>query len=113
MGVGLAGRPPCLPHSQALMGAGLAGTYPCLSHSQALMGVFFSLETSRIKTEYVLGNIKKMYENLPYRPLIKLLMCFIIFYIESSLINDLIRVMQNVIYDIQVFRISLAFVDKN
>ena len=25
MGAGLAGRPPCLPHSQVLMGAGLAG----------------------------------------------------------------------------------------
>ena len=28
MGAGLAGRPPCLPHSQALMGAGLAGRPP-------------------------------------------------------------------------------------
>ena len=26
MGAGLAGRPPCLPHSQVLMGAGLAVT---------------------------------------------------------------------------------------
>ena len=25
MGAGLAGRPPCLPHSQVLMGAGLDG----------------------------------------------------------------------------------------
>ena len=25
MGAGLAGGPPCLPHSQVLMGAGLAG----------------------------------------------------------------------------------------
>ena len=35
MGAGLAGRPPCLPHSQTLMGAGLAGRPPCLPHSQA------------------------------------------------------------------------------
>ena len=38
MGAGLAGRPPCLPHSQGLMGAGLAGRPPCLPHSQVLMG---------------------------------------------------------------------------
>ena len=38
MGAGLAGRPPCLPHSQVLMGAGLAGRPPCLPHSQILMG---------------------------------------------------------------------------
>ena len=38
MGAGLAGRPPCLPHSQVLMGAGLAGRPPCLPHSQDLMG---------------------------------------------------------------------------
>ena len=31
MGAGLAGRPPCLPHSQALMGAGLAGRTPASS----------------------------------------------------------------------------------
>ena len=38
MGAGLAGRPPCLPHSQVLMGAGLDGGPPCLPHSQVLMG---------------------------------------------------------------------------
>ena len=38
MGAGLAGGPPCLPHSQVLMGAGLAGRPPCLPHSQVLMG---------------------------------------------------------------------------
>ena len=56
MGAGLAGRPPCLPHSQVLMGAGLAGRtslsttqsgpYGCwvswedlpVYHSQVLMG---------------------------------------------------------------------------
>ena len=38
MGGGLAGRPPCLPHSQVLMGAGLAGRPPCLPRSQVLMG---------------------------------------------------------------------------
>ena len=38
MCAGLAGGPPCLPHSQALMGAGLAGRPPCLPHSQVLMG---------------------------------------------------------------------------
>ena len=37
MGAGLAGRPPCLPHSQVLMGAGIAGRPPCLQHSQVLM----------------------------------------------------------------------------
>ena len=37
MGAGLAGRPPCLPHSQTLMGAGLAGRPPCLPYSQVLM----------------------------------------------------------------------------
>ena len=46
MGAGLAGRPPCLPHSQVLMGsmhnqvlmgAELAGRPPCLPHSQVLM----------------------------------------------------------------------------
>ena len=33
MCAGLAGGPPCLPHSQALMGAGLAGGPPCLPQS--------------------------------------------------------------------------------
>ena len=37
MGNGLTARPPSL-HSQVLMGAGLAGRPPCLAHSQALMG---------------------------------------------------------------------------
>ena len=37
MGAGLAGRPPCLPHSQVLLGAGLAGGPPCLPHWQVLM----------------------------------------------------------------------------
>ena len=38
MGAGLAGRPPCPPHSQVLMGDGLAGGPPCPPHSQVLMG---------------------------------------------------------------------------
>ena len=38
MGAGLAGRPPCLPHSQVLIGAGLARRPPCLPHSQVLIG---------------------------------------------------------------------------
>ena len=33
MGAGLAGGPPCLPHSQVFMGAGLAGRPPCLPGS--------------------------------------------------------------------------------
>ena len=37
MGAGLAGIPPCLPHSEVLMGAGLAGGPPCLPHSEVLM----------------------------------------------------------------------------
>ena len=38
MGAVLAGRPLCVPHSQALMGAGLAGRPLCVPHSQVLMG---------------------------------------------------------------------------
>ena len=37
IGAGLAGRPHCLPHSQVLMGAGLAGRPPCLPRSEVLM----------------------------------------------------------------------------
>ena len=35
MGAGLAGRPPCLPHSQVLMSAGLAGGGGSLSTTQS------------------------------------------------------------------------------
>ena len=35
MDAGLAGRPPCLPHSQVLMGAGLAGRSPYLPNSDS------------------------------------------------------------------------------
>ena len=51
MGAGLAGRPPCLPHSQVLMGAGLAGRPPCLPHSQVLMGAGLAGETSLSTTQ--------------------------------------------------------------
>ena len=57
MGAGLAGRPPCLSHSQALMGAGLAGRPPCLSHSQALMGAGLAVRSPCLaaRSLWVLG----------------------------------------------------------
>ena len=52
MGAGLAGRPPCLPHSQVLMGAGLAGRPPCLLHSQVFInGYWVSYRCSEIDGE--------------------------------------------------------------
>ena len=57
MGAGLAGRPPCLPHSQVLMGAGLAGRPPCLPQSGPY-GSWVSRETSlstTVRSLWVLG----------------------------------------------------------
>ena len=54
MGAGLAGRPPCLPHSQVLMGAGLAGRPPCLPHSQVVMGAGLAVRSPCLPHSQVL-----------------------------------------------------------
>ena len=57
MGAGLAGGPPCLPHSQVLMGAGLAGGPPYLPQSGPY-GCWVRWETSlstTVRPLWVLG----------------------------------------------------------
>ena len=67
MGVGLAWRPPCLPHSQVLMGAGLAGRPPCLPHTQVLMGAGLAGRPPCLPhTQVLMGaGLAKMHQHIP------------------------------------------------